>query len=66
MNDESCMIQTFEQEAERAVRRTFRVWELTAMYRTLGLAPREAINAAVADLRMFPKSDFCVLQEAAA
>jgi hypothetical protein len=51
---------------EQTARRTFRVWELTALYRTLGLAPREAINAAVADLRMFPASDYCALQEVAA
>lgn len=53
-------------EAERPARRTFRVWELTAIYRELGLAPRLAIEAAVADLRMFPTSDFCLLQEEAA
>jgi hypothetical protein len=66
MKDESYMIRTFEQEAEQATRRTFRVWELTAVYRFLGLEPREAIAAAVADLRMFPICDFCVLQEEAA
>lgn len=66
MNDATYMIRTFEQEAEQATRRTFRVWELTALYRAIGLAPREAIAAAVADLRMFPASEFCVLQEEAA
>jgi hypothetical protein len=66
MNADQYIINTIEREVERTARRTFRVWELTALYRTLGLAPREAIAAAVADLRMFPASDYCALQEVAA
>ena len=66
MNDDRYQVNTMEMEAERTPRRTFRVWELTALYRELGLAPRVAIEAAVADLRMFPPSEFCVLQEEAA
>lgn len=66
MNDDRYQVNTMEMEAERPARRTFRVWELTAVYRELGLAPRVAIEAAVADLRMFPASDFCLLQEEAA
>jgi len=66
MNADPYIVNTVELEAEQAPRRTFRVWELTAIYRLLGLAPREAIAAAVADLRMFPASDYCDLQEAAA
>ncbi len=66
MNTDPYTISTIELEAETTGRRTFRVWELTALYRVLGLEPRAAINAAVADLRMFPPSDYCLLQEEAA
>ena len=66
MNADPYLVNTIELEAERTARRTFRVWELTAIYRLLGLAPREAIAAAVADLRMFPASDYCALPEVAA
>lgn len=66
MNTDPYTISTIELEAETTGRRTFRVWELTATYRVLGLDPRTAINAAVADLRMFPPSDYCLLNEEAA
>jgi len=66
MNADQYIINTIELEAERTARRTFRVWELTAIYRLLGLDPRESIAAAVADLRMFPVSDYCALPEVAA
>ncbi len=33
--------------------RTFMIWELTALYRKLGLAAQVAEQAAIADLRMF-------------
>jgi hypothetical protein len=33
--------------------RTFMVWEMTALYRKLGLAAQVADMAAIADLRMF-------------
>lgn len=33
--------------------RTFMIWELTALYRKLGLAAQVAEKAAIADLRMF-------------
>ncbi len=65
MNNDNYTISTFELEAERTGRRTFRVWELTALYRALGLAPRAAIEAAVADLHMFPASDYCLIPEVA-
>lgn len=66
MNADQYIIDTIEPEVGWTARRTFRVWELTALYRTLGLAPREAIAAAVADLRMFPARDYCAPQEVAA
>lgn len=66
MNDDRYLVKTIERDTESDPRRTFRVWELTAVYRGLGLAPRAAIAAAVADLRMFPASDYCALQEVAA
>ena len=66
MNTDPYTISTIELEVESNGRRTFRVWELTAIYRGLGLDPRTAINAAVADLRMFPPSDYCLLNEEAA
>lgn len=48
------LLNTLEDEPARPVARTFRVWELTAVYRLIGLEPAAARDAAVADLRMFP------------
>lgn len=36
--------------------RTFMIWELTALYRKLGLDASDAEQAAIADLRMFNQS----------
>ena len=58
-------LNTLEDELARPVARTFRVWELTAVYRLIGLAPGDARDAAVADLRMFPTA-FTPVKEVAA
>jgi len=57
--------ETIDPEPVPFAPRTFRVWELTAVYRLLGIAPEAARDAAVADLRMFPAS-LVLLQEEAA
>lgn len=51
--------------ATKDLPKTFMVWELTALYRRLGLVPRAAEHAAVADLRMLFEHP-PVSQEAAA
>jgi len=57
MNDDPNRVTTLEQEPDAAPRKTFRVWQLTETYRQLGLAPRAAVDAAVADLRLFFADD---------
>jgi hypothetical protein len=59
------LLSTLEEELTRPAARTFRVWELTAVYRLIGLEPGDARDAAVADLRMFP-TEFTQVQEVAA
>jgi hypothetical protein len=58
--------QKIQLKTETMAARTFRVWELTAIYRLIGLEPAAARNAAIADLQiMFPAS-FAQLREAVA